>query len=68
MKTPPPDPQTVRQARAAAGMTQAQAGALVHVNGPTWQQWEREAGPHARRMHPAFFELFRIKASKQLDK
>jgi len=32
---------------------------LVHVALRTWQQWE--AGD--RRMHPAFWELFRIKSA-----
>jgi DNA (cytosine-5)-methyltransferase 1 len=50
-------PYEIRAARKAAGLTQAQAGALVHSDGRTWRRWE--AGERA--MHPAFFELFRLK-------
>ena len=48
----------VRAARTAAGLTQTAAAALVHTTCRVWQLWE--AGD--RRMHPAFWELFRIKA------
>ncbi len=44
-------------ARAAAGLTQAQAGALIYTPLRTWQDWEAGRRP----MHPAFFELFLIK-------
>ena len=53
-----PTPEEVRAAREAAGLSQTAAGVLVHTTCRTWQQWE--AGD--RRMHPAFWELFRIKA------
>ena len=53
-----PTPAQIRQAREAAGLTQTAAGQLVHSTCRVWQQWE--AGD--RRMHPAFFELFVIKA------
>ena len=49
---PPPD--TIRAAREVAGMTQAQAGAVVYSSMRAWQQWE--AGE--RRMHPAIWELY----------
>jgi DNA-binding transcriptional regulator YiaG len=52
-----PTPEQVRAAREAARLTQTQAAALVHTTCRTWQQWE--AGD--RRMHPTFWELFRIK-------
>lgn len=52
-----PTPAEVRAAREAAGLSQTAAGALVHTTCRTWQQWE--AGD--RRMHPAFWELFRLK-------
>lgn len=54
-----PTPEAIRTAREAAGLSQTAAGALVHTTVRTWQQWE--AGD--RRMHPAFWELFRIKSS-----
>lgn len=52
-----PRPAEVRAAREAAGLTQAEAGDLVHVGERGWQMWE--AGD--RSMHPAFWELFRLK-------
>ena len=53
-----PDPAEVRAARAAAGLTQTAAASLVHTTCRVWQQWE--AGD--RRMHLAFWELFRLKS------
>jgi len=55
-----PSPQQVRQLRKDAGLTQTQAAALVHTSLRAWQQWE--AGD--RKMHPAFFELAKIKVEK----
>jgi putative transcriptional regulator len=52
-----PKPEEIRKAREAANLTQTQAGELVYVTLRGWQQWE--AGE--RSMHPAFWELFRIK-------
>lgn len=43
--------------RKAAGLTQTEAGALVYSALRTWQQWESGE----RKMHPAMWELFRIK-------
>lgn len=56
-----PDPAEIRAAREAAGLTQTEAGALVHSALRSWQDWE--AG--ARRMHPAIWELFLIKTGRQ---
>jgi putative transcriptional regulator len=52
-----PNPEEIRAAREAAGISQSAAGAIVHANLRSWQKWE--AGD--RRMHPAFWELFRLK-------
>lgn len=61
MTTPEsPAPDAIRAARAAAGLTQTQAAALIYCTLRGWQDWE--AGKRA--MHPAFFELFLLKASK----
>lgn len=54
-----PAPEEVRAAREAAGLTQTAAAGLLHTTCRVWQQWE--IGD--RRMHPAFWELFRIKIS-----
>ncbi len=56
----PPQPHTIRACRMLEELTQAQAARMVHVATRTWQQWE--AGHRA--MHPAFFELFLIKARR----
>jgi DNA (cytosine-5)-methyltransferase 1 len=52
-----PAPEAIRAAREAAGLSQSAAAALVHTNLRTWQKWEGAE----RRMHPAFWELFRSK-------
>jgi len=52
-----PTPNEIKSARAAADLTQEQAGAILHTTGRVWRQWE--AGD--RRMHPAFWELFTSK-------
>jgi len=50
-----PPAMLVRWARAEAGLTQAQAAALVYRSAPSrWAEWE--AGTH--RMDAAVFELF----------
>ena len=57
-----PSPAEVRAARESAGLTQAQAAALVHSGERNWRQWEAEDVPSARRMHPGLWELFRLKS------
>lgn len=53
-----PSPHDIREARLRAGLTQAQAGALVGAPSKrTWQDWE--AGK--RNMPTAKWELFQIK-------
>lgn len=49
----------IKAAREAAGLTQTAAATLVHSTCRSWQKWE--AGD--RRMHPAMWELFRIKSA-----
>jgi len=56
-----PTPAEVRAARESAGLTQAQAAALVHATTRNWQQWEQASGSNVRRMHPGLLELFRLK-------
>ena len=58
-----PSPTEVRAAREAAGLTQAQAAALVHASPRNWQQWEQTEGSNARRMHPGLWELFIVKTN-----
>ena len=56
-----PTPEAVRAARAAAGLTLAQASDLVFVHIQTWAKWESAQ----REMHAAFFELFLLKTGQQ---
>jgi DNA (cytosine-5)-methyltransferase 1 len=59
--TPPPTPEQVRSVRLAAGQTQAEAAALIYMKERAWRHYENGA----RAMHPAFFELYRIKSITQ---
>lgn len=61
-KGPQSNPTTAEiiAARQAAGMTQTEAAALIGASLGAWQKWEID-GPQGRRMHPAMWELFRIK-------
>jgi DNA-binding transcriptional regulator YiaG len=55
-----PRPDEVLAARKAAGLTQTEAARVIHSGMRAWQEWE--AGN--TRMHPAFWELFRLKAAQ----
>lgn len=55
-----PKPAEIRAARERAGLTQTEAGTLIHASLRAWQQWESDE----RRMHPAMFELFQLKSSE----
>ena len=58
-----PTPAQVKAFRRGASLTQTQAATLVHVSCRTWQQWEAEERVKSHRtMHPAFWELFTLKA------
>jgi DNA (cytosine-5)-methyltransferase 1 len=52
-----PLPEQIRAARETAGLTEAEAGALIHGSARSWQNLE--AGE--RRLHPGLWELFLIK-------
>ncbi len=54
-----PTPEEIRTNRVFLGLTQAQAAALLHTVDRVWRQWESGK----RKMHPAFWELFIIKAT-----
>ena len=55
-----PSPETIRQARTAAGFTQTEAARTVRGSLRGWQQWE--AGDRA--MPPGLFELFMLKTGQ----
>lgn len=61
MATLTPDAEAIRRARIAAGHTQDEAGALVHVEGRAWRRWENGE----RAMHLAYWELYLIKTIGQ---
>lgn len=52
-----PRPAQIRAVREKAGLSQTAAADLISSNMRTWQDWE--AG--VASMHPAFWELFRLK-------
>lgn len=56
-----PTPDAIKAARAAAGLTQTQAAALIYCGLRGWQEWEGGK----RAMHPAFFELFLLKSRQK---
>lgn len=61
-----PTPAQIRASRESLQLTQADAAEIVHSGVRSWQQWEAEVGTaDHRRMHPAFWELFRIKTGVQ---
>ncbi len=57
-----PMPADIRQARLEAGLTQSEAAGTIHVSLRTWQGYESETEGDTRRMLPAFWELFELKA------
>lgn len=60
-----PKPQEVIALRLDAGLSQNAAAELVHTTCGKWQQWEAEEDTvNHRRMHPAFWELFKIKVKE----
>ncbi|BBL33854.1 hypothetical protein Nstercoris_00079 [Nitrosomonas stercoris] len=52
-----PSPETVRQARQTANLTQTEAAKTVSASMRAWQQWESGE----RAMPPGLFELFMLK-------
>jgi DNA-binding XRE family transcriptional regulator len=65
-----PSPAEIRRAREDAGLTQTQAGELIHATLRAWQNYETDdSSAEHRKMHPALWELFQVKcaARKLLD-
>ena len=54
-----PKPEEIRAARDALGLTQTAAAALIYCTLRAWQDWESGE----RRMHPASWDLFRMRAT-----
>lgn len=60
-----PKPKEIIALRLDAGLSQTAAAELIHTTCFKWQQWEAEEGTQTyRRMHPAFWELFKIKVGE----
>ena len=55
-----PTPEDIRDARKRAGLTQREAAALIYATQSAWEDWEQGR----RRMHPALWELFRLKVTE----
>lgn len=58
--TKPPDAEEITRLRISLKLTQESAGAIVYATERAWQLWE--AGD--RRMHPATWELFKLKTEQ----
>ena len=58
VQTPNPSPAEIRKARESAGLSTAEASALVHRTQRNWQQWESGTRP----MDAALWELFSLKS------
>lgn len=57
-----PRPEEIVAAREAAGLTQTEAGELIYSALRSWQDWESGE----RRMHPAFWDLWRRKVRERV--
>lgn len=55
-----PTPREVTAVRVAAGLSTAQSAALLFTSYRAFLQWERGD----RKIHPAFFELLKIKIER----
>jgi len=62
MKKSSPEPEEIRDARQAGGLSQTSAAALIHCSRSSWAEWEGGVS----KMHPAFWELFQIKTNQQV--
>lgn len=58
-RAPSPTAEQVRAARLDAGHTTEQAARLVHMDARSWRYYETGG----RTMHPAMWELYRIKCA-----
>lgn len=54
-----PQPEEIRRSRHKAGLSRVDAAALVYSSKRGWEKWENGE----RRMHPAIWELFKLKLS-----
>ena len=60
-----PTAQEVRLARRETGLTQRQAGKMVHSGARTWRKWETSPSKDDNRQMPAaVWDLFLIKSRR----
>ena len=59
-----PRPEEILAARQALNLTQTAAARMIYVSLRAWQQWESGE----RKLHPAFWELFRRKTRREANK
>ena len=57
-----PKPFMLKQARTALAMTVRECAEIIYCTESAWTEWE--AG--TRRMHPAYWELFKIKTGPRV--
>lgn len=63
-----PKPEDIAKARIDANLSQEEAAGLVYSGLKTWQNWEApKSSPSHRRMHPAIWELFKIKVQEKSE-
>lgn len=55
-----PTKEQVKATRESAGLTQAEAAALLYLTVKAWGAWEQGV----RRMSPGYWELFNLKIKK----
>ena len=60
LKKQPPTTTQVQEFRKRAGLTVASAATLIHLSRRMWHKYESGQA----KMHPAFFELFKIKTGQ----
>lgn len=55
-----PTGEMLKNLRTKSKLTQTNAAKLIHCSYRSWQQWEKGE----RKMHPAFWELFKLKVKQ----
>jgi DNA-binding transcriptional regulator YiaG len=55
-----PTPSQITRTRTMLGLTRAESAKIIYCGKRAWQEWELGN----RKMHPALWELFKIKTQK----
>lgn len=58
-----PNPELIKQTRLDAGLSAREAAEMIYCTTNAWQKWE-STGSDSRNMHPAMWELFKIKLAQ----